>query len=111
MLGGDWPVYRKAADGTGKEEVFFRYTPGAFVALSDISPDGKFLVCDSGNVILLVPLAVSDPAARKPIDYLRDEFDDEAGRLSPDGRFIAYRSDEVKPERFELYVSSMCRAW
>ena len=104
LLDGDWPVYRKAADGTGKEEILFRYTPGAFVALSDISPDGKFLVCDSGNVILLVPLTVSDPAARKPIDYLRDEFDDEAGRLSPDGRFIAYRSDEVKPERFEVYV-------
>jgi dipeptidyl aminopeptidase/acylaminoacyl peptidase len=104
LLDGDWPVYRKAADGTGKEEVLFRYTPGAFVSLSDISPDGKFLVCDSGGVILLVPLTVSDPAARKPIEYLRDEFDDTTGRLSPDGRFIAYRSDEAKPERFEIYV-------
>lgn len=104
LLDGDWPIYRKASDGTGKEEVLFRYTPGALVSLSDISPDGKFLVCDSGNVILLVPLTVSDPAARTPIDYLREEFDDEAGRVSPDGRFIAYRSDEVKPERFEVYV-------
>lgn len=104
LLDGDWPVFRKAADGTGKEEVLFRYTPGAFVGLSDVSPDGKFLVCDSGGVILLVPLTVSDLAARKPIEYLRDEFDDGTGRLSPDGRFIAYRSDEAKPERFEIYV-------
>jgi Tol biopolymer transport system component len=104
LLDGDWPVYRKAADGTGKEELLFRYTPGAFVGLSDISADGKFLVCGSGGVVLLVPLTVSDPAARKPIDYLRDEFDDETGRLSPDGRFIAYRSDEAKPERYEVYV-------
>jgi Tol biopolymer transport system component len=104
LLDGDWPVYRKAADGTGKEELLFRYTPGAFVALSDVSQDGKFLVCDSGGVILLVPLIVSDPAARKPIEYLREEFDDGTGRLSPDGRFIAYRSDEAKPERFEIYV-------
>jgi Tol biopolymer transport system component len=104
LLDGDWPVYRKAADGTGKEELLFRYTPGAFVGLSDVSLDGKFLVCDSGGVILLVPLIVSDPAPRKPIEYLRDEFDDGAGRLSPDGRFIAYRSDEAKPERFEIYV-------
>jgi eukaryotic-like serine/threonine-protein kinase len=104
LLDGDWPVYRKTADGTGKEELLFRYTPGAFVALSDISPDGRFLVCDSGGVILLVPLTVSDPAARKPVEYLRDEFDDRIGRLSPDGRFIAYRSDEAKPERFEIYV-------
>ena len=28
LLDGDWPVYRKAADGTGKEELLFRYTPG-----------------------------------------------------------------------------------
>jgi Tol biopolymer transport system component len=104
LLDGDWPVYRKAADGTGKEELLFRYTPGAFVGLSDISADGKFLVCGSGGVVLLVPLTASDPAAGKPIDYLRDEFDDETGRLSPDGRFIAYQSDEAKPERYEVYV-------
>ncbi len=104
LLDGDWPIYRKAADGTGKEEVLFRHTPGAFVDLSDVSPDGKFFVCDSGGVILLVPLAVSDPAARKPIEYLRDEFDEGTGRISPDGRFIAYRSDEAKPERFEIYI-------
>jgi Tol biopolymer transport system component len=104
LLDGDWPVYRKAADGTGKEEVLFRHTPGAFVGLSDISPDGKFFVCDSGGVIMLVQLTVSDPAERKPIEYLRDEFDEGTGRISPDGRFIAYRSDEAKPERFEIYV-------
>lgn len=104
LLDGDWPIYRKAADGTGKEELVFRYTPGAFVGLSDISADGKFLVCDSGGVVFLVPLTVSDPSARQPIEYIRDEFQNGTGRLSPDGRFIAYRSDEAKPERFEIYV-------
>ena len=104
LLDGDWPVYRKAADGTGREEVLFRYTPGAFVGLSDVSSDGKFLVCDSGGVILLVPLTAGDPESRKPIEYLRDEFDESTARVSPDGRFIAYRSDEAKPERFEIYI-------
>jgi len=104
LLDGDWPVYRKAADGTGREELVFRYTPGAFVGLSDISPGGKFLVCESGGVILLVPLTASDAAARQPVDYIRDEFQNGTARLSPDGRFIAYRSDEAKPERFEIYV-------
>jgi Tol biopolymer transport system component len=104
LLDGDWPVYRKAADGSGKEELLFRYTPGAFVGLTDTSPDGKFLLCESGGVVLLVPLSESDSAAHKPIDYLRDEFDNQTGRLSLDGRFIAYRSDESKPERYEVYV-------
>lgn len=104
LLDGDWPVYRKPADGTGKEEVMFRHTPGAFVFVSDISQDGKFLLCDSGGVILLVPLMPDNAAARQPIEYVRDEFTDITGRLSPDGRFFAYTSDEAKPERFEAYV-------
>jgi Tol biopolymer transport system component len=100
---GDFPVYRRPSDGSGSEELVFRYTPGAFVGLSDISPDGKVLVCDSGGVILVVPLT-GDPAARKEVEFLREEFTDEIGRLSPDGRFIAFRSDEAQAERGEVYV-------
>src|SRR4029077_20771386 len=40
----------------------------------------------------------------KAIEYLRDEFTDNVGRLSPDGKFLAFRSDEAKPERGEVYV-------
>ena len=101
---GDWPIYRRASDGTGGEELVFRYTPGAGVAPTDISPEGKFLVCDSGGVILVVPLTGSDPTSRKAIEYLREEFSDNVGRLSPDGKFMAFRSDEAQPERGEVYV-------
>ncbi len=100
---GDFPVYRKSADGTGDEELVFRYTPGAFVGLSDFSPDSKFLICDSGGVIMVVPLT-GDPASRKEIEFLREEFTDGIGRLSPDGKFMAFRSDEAQPERGEVYV-------
>ena len=100
---GDWPVLRRPSDGTGKEELVFRYTPGAGLNLTDISPDGRFLVCDSGGVILVVPLT-GDPASRKEIEFLRDEFTDNVGRLSPDGKFVAFRSDEARPERGEVYV-------
>jgi len=100
---GDFPVYRRLSDGTGTEELVFKYTAGAFVGLSDISPDGKFLVCDSGGIILVVPLT-GDPATRKEIEFLREEFTDGIGRLSPDGRFMAFRSDEAQPERGEIYV-------
>ena len=81
----------------------YRYTPGAFLAVTDISPDGRFMVCDSGGVILVVPLT-GDRASRKEIEYLRDEFTDNVGRLSPDGKFMAFRSDEARPERGEVYV-------
>jgi Tol biopolymer transport system component len=74
------------------------------VVLTDISPDGKFLVCQSGGVILIVPLTGSDPQGRKAIEYLRGESTYGFARLSPDGRFVAFPSDEIQAERFEVYV-------
>jgi Tol biopolymer transport system component len=100
---GDIPIFRRPSDGSGAEELIFRYTPGAFIDVTDISPDGKFLVCDSGGVVLVVPLT-GDSASRKEIEFLREEFTDSVGRLSPDGRFMAFRSDEDKPEQGEVYV-------
>jgi Tol biopolymer transport system component len=50
-----------------------------------------------------VPLT-GQAAARKEIESLRDEFTNTVARLSPDGRFMAYRSDEAQPERGEVYV-------
>jgi Tol biopolymer transport system component len=97
------PILRRPSDGSGSEELVFRYTLGAGVTASDVSADGKFLVCDSGGVILVVPLT-GEAAARKEIESLRDEFTNTVARLSPDGRFMAYRSDEAQPERGEVYV-------
>ena len=100
---GDFPVYRRPSDGTGDEELVYQYEAGAFVGLSDISSDGKHLVVDSGGFIMVVPLT-GDPASRKGIEFLRTEFTDTLGRLSPDGKFMAYRSDEAQVERGEIYV-------
>jgi Tol biopolymer transport system component len=100
---GDFPVYRRLTDGTGGEEFVFQYTPGAFLGPSDISPDGKWLLCDAGGYLIAVPLTV-DAKSRKEVETLRDEFLNTVGRLSPDGNFMAYRSDEAQPERGEIYV-------
>ncbi len=100
---GDFPVHRRASDGTGDEELVYKYESGAFVGLSDISSDGKYLVVDSGGFIMVVPLT-GDPALRKGIEFLRTEWTDTLGRLSPDGKFMAYRSDEAQAERGEIYV-------
>jgi Tol biopolymer transport system component len=97
-------IYRKAADGTGEEELLFRYTPGAGMVLTDWSPDGRFLTFHTG-VLVLVPLtAAADPLQRKEIDWLREDYDVLQGRFSPDGRFIAYLSNEADPDRAEVYV-------
>ena len=41
---------------------------------------------------------------RKPVQFTQTPFGELAGRFSPDGRWIAYQSDETG--RFEVYVQS-----
>jgi Tol biopolymer transport system component len=95
-------VYRKPWNGQGTEQQLFRYTPGAGMALTDVSADGKFLSVDGGGVVLVVPLSGSDALKREGVDFARSEFEAGSGRFSPDGRFIAYGSNETG--RFEVYV-------
>ena len=99
--GGFAVLMRKRADGTGAEEQVYRHTPGAPLQLNDISRDGKFLTFVSGGVIFVLPLT-GDASARKPVEWLRDEYNNNTGRFSPDGRSIAYISNESG--RPELWV-------
>ena len=95
-------IYRKACNGEGREELLFRYTPGAYIGLDDFSADGRFLIVDGGDIVLVVPLTGTDPLAREAIEFVREEFEAISGRFSPDGRFLAYTSDETG--RNEVYV-------
>jgi len=96
--GGFGVVLRKRADGSGAEEQVYRHTPGAPLNINDISRDGRFLTFVSGGVIFILPLT-GDASARKPVEWLRDEYFNNFGRFSPDGRAIAYISDESgRPE-------------
>jgi Tol biopolymer transport system component len=97
-------IYRRASDGTGDEELLFRYTPGAGMVLTDWSPDGKFLTFYTG-VLLVVPLRANEKALdRKAIEWLREDYDVVQGRFSPDGRFLAYLSNEADAEKMQVYV-------
>jgi len=95
-------IYRKAISGQGTEEQLFRYTPGAGMVLTDFSADGKFLTFDGGGIILVVPLTGTDPLKRQGVDFARSEYEAGLGRFSPDGKFIAYGSNETG--RFEVFV-------
>jgi Tol biopolymer transport system component len=99
--GGFNVLLRKRADGSGSEELMYRHTPGAPLNINDVSRDGKLLTFVSGGVIFVLPLT-GDASARQPVEWLRDEYSNNSGRLSPDGRSIAYISDESG--RPELWV-------
>ncbi len=69
------------------------------------SADGQFLLImtqsiETGNDLMRVPLT----GTHTPVPYLRTSFAESAGRISPDGRSVAYVSNESSRE--EVYVQS-----
>ena len=112
-------IYRKAADGTGTEELLFRYTPGAGIPLTDWSADGRFMTFFT-VVLLVVPLEppVANPLDRKEIEWLKEEYEAILGRFSPDSRFLAYMANEANVDVMQVYVrpfdaeqAGEARAW
>jgi Tol biopolymer transport system component len=100
---GQWTISRKAANGSGTPEVLLA-SPAA-VYPTDWSRDGRFLIYDQRtekgtNAIWVLPLS----GDRKPIAYLSSDYGYYAGKLSPDGRWMAYAS--IETGRFEVYVQS-----
>ena len=98
---GGRSIYLRDASGTGASERLVELT-GLFNHTTDWSRDGRTLLLRrldraTGEDIWILP--TSD---RKPVPFLKTTFNEQDARLSPDGRWIAYRSDESG--RFELYV-------
>jgi len=97
-------IYWKNGDGSGAEERLVAV--GNHTHLSSISPDGKLLVLtnyetESRGDIWLVSLEANHEA--KP--FLKTPFNEREGKISPDGRWIAYASDESGSD--EVYVQAL----
>jgi Tol biopolymer transport system component len=77
-------------------------------AATDWSTDGRFLVYRSfdrdrqtGWNLWALPMETNGRAGT-PFPVARTNFDETNGQLSPDGKWVAYQSDETG--RFEVYV-------
>jgi Tol biopolymer transport system component len=102
-------LYKKAANGSGKDEALLTPIPVAFPITSYRAPsqwsrDGRFIVyseaASNGKPDLWVlPVGSGD---RKPFAFLKTEFEELHGQLSPDSRWMAYTSDDTG--RREVYV-------
>ena len=71
----------------------------------DWSPDGRYIVYyedrpSSGYDLWVLPMF----GDRKPTPFLQTEFNELQGQFSPNGRWMAYSSNESG--RFEVYVQS-----
>jgi eukaryotic-like serine/threonine-protein kinase len=100
--GGGFDLYQKASNLAGEDELLYK-SEDAKVPTS-WSPDGRFLLYFSPatpNRMWLLPLG-GGGGDRKAILIERSEFNEGAPRFSPDGRWIAYSSNESGKD--QIYV-------
>jgi Tol biopolymer transport system component len=101
--GGIYNLYQKAASATGQDELLF--ANGNSKRPSQWSQDGRFIVyseLDPKTKYDIWVLPIERGVERKPVPFLRSEFNELHGQLSPDSRWMAYTSDESGQR--EVYV-------
>jgi Tol biopolymer transport system component len=101
-------VVRLPSDGSGPAQTLLEGDNVTFSWPRDVSADGKWLL-----VVQVRPRTTKEdlwllsllPGEHKPEPYLVTDYIETDGMFSPDGRFVAYVSNESG--RFELYVRSL----
>ena len=104
---GSTVIHRKPASGAGEGEALASSAEPKFV--NDWSPDGRFILYQqfapqTNWDLWLLPLE----GERKPAPFLQTSFVEIQGRISPDGKWIAYTSSESG--QWQVYVRSMSEA-
>jgi Tol biopolymer transport system component len=99
---GTQEVYQKAANLAGEDEPLLK--ANVLISPTSWSPDGHFLLYEmSGPPTQFGLISLGGGASeRKPIPLAKSAFNQGDARFSPDGRWIAYVSDESG--RNEVYV-------
>lgn len=104
---GRFHLYQRASSGEGSEEILFESNDDKVP--TSWSMDGRFLAYHTpGNPKTLADLWVLPLKAqeakddRKPILFLQTDFNEVGSDISPDGRWIAYSSNESG--RSHVYV-------
>ncbi|MEO8050278.1 MAG: winged helix-turn-helix domain-containing protein [Acidobacteriota bacterium] len=101
MRHGFSDIYVKEATGTSEPKLLL--TSNRNKSVQDWSPDGSFITYRLGNAIWALPLD-GDRTPRKALISSIPEVAS-AGELSPDGRWLAYQTNEAN--RSEIYVERL----
>jgi len=90
-------IFQMMSNGTGSEELLLK--SDVVVQPTDWSRDGRFIIyaaLDPQTQWDLWYVAVTPGGERAPVRYAVSPFNEHHGRLSPDGRWMAYVSDDSK---------------
>jgi Tol biopolymer transport system component len=86
-------VYSRDADAAEPPKLLFKRSE--FSPIDDVSPDGRSLLFESVNwPTFHFDVAIHDLATGAERPLLKEPFNENGARLSPDGRWLAYESDE-----------------
>jgi serine/threonine protein kinase len=100
---GNGNLYQKSASGAGNEELLLKTNERKWP--TDWSRDDHFTVYTNISQDTKSDLWVlSMTGDKKPVPFLQTTSNEDHGRFSPDGHFLAYSSDESG--RFEVYVQT-----
>jgi eukaryotic-like serine/threonine-protein kinase len=100
--GTEFDLYEKPSNLAAGEKLLFKAAKD--ILSDDWSFDGRFLAVNTPfphSDLSVIPLGAIE-ADRKLISVQQSAFNAEAGRFSPNGRWIAYESDESG--KYEIYV-------
>jgi Tol biopolymer transport system component len=100
---GSQQIYRKDSSGAGSEEQLTR--GGSAKITAQWSHDGKYILYREGNAGTgrdLMALPLDNP--QKPFAVVQSKFNDSTGAISPDGKWVAYSSNESGIH--EIYVQA-----
>jgi serine/threonine-protein kinase len=99
--GGFAGLYSKLADGSGSDELLYKFDAGRAPGLTDWTHDGRFLVYSYDSDIWALPVS-GNIEDRKPVPVVQANRNQLGAYVSPDQRWVAYLSNESG--RQELYV-------
>ena len=100
-------LYAKSASGAGNEELVLETPESKFP--EDWSHDGQFILYQSAGTNTSLDLWVMPVTGdRKPFPVVQSRFQERQGQFSPDGKWIAYTSDETG--QAQIYVQSFPKA-
>jgi len=98
--------YLRPADGSGKDELLFASPSRSTGYVEDWSSDGKRITFSERSAMGGNNIWLMEPDGdRKPYPYHETRFTESWNAISPDGQWIAYKSDQ--PGRFEILVATI----
>jgi hypothetical protein len=96
-------LVQKLASGEGDEQELLRSSPAGILKATSWSADGRFLLCTIAEATATkTDILVLPASGGKPAPFARTQFEEGQGHFSPDGRWVAYVSDQSGVN--EVYV-------